>query len=126
VSDSRAPAAPRTDRFPLLLGAAVALALLLVGAAGLRSWADLAAQRAREAELERETARTEADVRRLEERIRRLHDDPRTLERLARQDLGLVRPEDVVYVFPEPTPSPLAPALAEPAARAPRPPTSPR
>jgi cell division protein FtsB len=90
-----------------MLGAAVALALLLVGAAGLRSWADLAAQRAREAELERQTARTEADVKRLEERIRRLQDDPRALERLARQDLGLVRPEDVVYVFPErPTPSP--------------------
>jgi cell division protein FtsB len=119
VSDTPAPATPRRDRFPLLLGAAVALILLLVGAAGLRSWADLAAQRAREAELERETARTEVRVRQLEERIRRLQDDPHTLERLARQDLGLVRPEDLVFVFPEPPPPPPSPAppSGPPAAR---------
>ena len=101
MSKAEAPATPRRDRFPFLLGTAVVLVLLAVGAAGLRSWQDLATQRAREAELEASIARTEADVRRLEERIGRLHDDPRTLERLARHDLGMVRPGDVVFVVPE-------------------------
>jgi cell division protein FtsB len=128
--NEQATPAPRRDRFPLLLGAAVVLVLVLVGAAGLRSWADLAAQRAREAELEAAIARTEGDVGRLEERIRRLGDDPVTLERLARQDLGLVRPEDVVYVFTAPAPgarplpslAPLPSPTPSPAATSPSPP----
>jgi cell division protein FtsB len=95
--------APRRDRFPLLLSGGVVLVLLVVGAAGLRSWRDLATQRAREASVASEIARTEADVRRLEERIRRLKEDPFTLERLARHELGLVRPEDLVMVFPAAT-----------------------
>lgn len=127
---TEAKAAPRRDRFPILLTAAVVVVLLAVGAAGLRSWRDLATQRAREAELEAAIAGTEADVRRLEERIERLHDDPLTLERLARHDLGMVRPDDVVFVFPEelsgkPVPRPrrvpqaAAPAPDVPAQRTP-------
>ena len=120
-----APAAPRRDRFPLLVGSAVVLVLLVVGVASLRSWQDLAAQRANEAAVEEEIARTEADVRRLEERIRRLKDDPFTLERLARHELGLVRAEDLVMVFPEPgaaavpAPEPAAPDAGAPAAAPP-------
>jgi cell division protein FtsB len=97
---TRPPAPARRDRFPILLGAAVVLVLLAVGAAGLRSWQDLAKQRAREADLEAAIGRTEAEVSQLEERIGRLQDDPLTLERLARHDLGMVHPEDVVFIFP--------------------------
>ena len=118
-----APAAPARDRFPLLVGAAVVLVLLVVGVAALRSWQDLAAQRAREAAVEADIARTETDVRRLEQRIRRLKEDPFTLERLARHELGLVRPEDLVMVFPVrgAAPAALPPVMApvvEPAAEA--------
>jgi cell division protein FtsB len=127
MSEAEAPATPRRDRFPFLLGTAVVLVVLAVGAAGLRSWQDLATQRAREAELEAAIVRTEADVRRLEERIGRLHDDPRTLERVARHDLGMVRPGDVVFVIPEEltgrraAPRPAAPAIAAPGPLPPRP-----
>jgi cell division protein FtsB len=116
---TEAPAAPRRDRFPILLGAAVVAVLVAVGAAGLRSWQDLVTQRSREAELEGDIARTEADVRRLEERIERLQDDPLTLERLARHDLGMVRPDDVVFVFPESLSGRPGPSRARPVPAAP-------
>ena len=60
---------------------------------GLRSRVDAAEQR----------------VALLRERIGRLRDDPLTLERLAREELGWVRPDDVVIVL---TPEPPAPAAS--------------
>ena len=100
--DSAAAAAPQRERSPFLLALAVVAVLIAVGAAGLRSWHDLAEQRAREAELAGAIVKTETAVRQLEERNRRLEDDPVTLERLARQELGLVREQDLVVVFPNP------------------------
>ena len=92
---------PRRIRFPVVLGFAVLIVLAVLAMAAVRSWHDLAAQRAREAAVEGSIAHTEAEVRGLEERIRRLKEDPFTLERLARRELGLVRAEDLVMVFPE-------------------------
>jgi cell division protein FtsB len=83
-----------------LAGGVLLFLLLLLGAAGARSARDLAAARAREALLEERIAATEARVAELRRRIARLRDDPVTLERLAREDLGLVRPGDVVLVLP--------------------------
>ena len=77
------------------------MVLLVLGAASLQSWRDLAAQRAAEARLTAEIERTEARIDELRARIERLRDDPLTLERLARSELGYVRPGDVVYVYPE-------------------------
>jgi cell division protein FtsB len=108
--DSAAAAAPQRERSPYLLALAVIAMLVAVGAAGARSWHDLAEQRAREAELAAAIAKTEATVRRLEERNRRLERDPVTLERLARQELGLVKPDDLVVVFqPSSRPKPPPP-----------------
>jgi cell division protein FtsB len=100
--DSAAAAAPPRERSPFLLALAVIALLVAVGAASLRSWHDLAEQRAHEAELAAAIAKTETKVRQLEERNRRLEKDAVTLERLARQELGLVKPEDLVVVFPAP------------------------
>ena len=95
----------------VLQGRASALlaVLIAVGAASLRSWRDLAEQRAHEADVAAAIVKTETRVRQLEERNRRLEKDPVTLERLARQELGLVKPEDLVVVFPATTAT--APAL---------------
>jgi cell division protein FtsB len=99
--DSAAAAAPPPrERSPFLLALAVIAVLVAVGAASLRSWRDLAEQRAHEAELGAAIVKTETQVRQLEERNRRLENDPVTLERLARQELGLVKPDDLVVVFP--------------------------
>jgi len=114
--DSAAAAAPPRERSPFLLALAVIALLVAVGAASLRSWHDLAEQRAHEAELAAAIAKTETKVRQLEERNRRLDKDAVTLERLARQELGLVKPEDLVVVFP-------APGASRPAATRPAPPS---
>ncbi|HEX5760155.1 MAG TPA: septum formation initiator family protein [Thermoanaerobaculia bacterium] len=95
------PAAPaRQDSFRPVLGAVVVGALVLLAAAGVRSWQDLAEARARAAGLEQEIAEAEGRIGQLEGRIERLKSDPSTLERLAREELGLVRPGDVVIVLP--------------------------
>jgi cell division protein FtsB len=122
--DSAAAAAPPPrERSPFLLALAVIAVLVAVGAASLRSWRDLAEQRAHEAELAAAIVKTETKVRQLEERNRRLENDPVTLERLARQELGLVKPDDLVVVFPAATAAaralPPPPAAAVPPSAAP-------
>jgi cell division protein FtsB len=99
-TESAAAAAPPRERSPFLLALAVIAVLIAVGAASLRAWHDLAEQRAHEADLTTAIAKTETAVRRIEERNRRMEEDAVTLERLARQELGLVKPEDLVVVFP--------------------------
>ena len=96
-------AAPREGR-PVrsVTVAAVLFLLLLLGVAGARSWRDLEAARGRQAELALETEETEARIEALERRIQRLRRDPLLLERLAREELGLAREGEVVFVLPEP------------------------
>ena len=58
------------------------------------------------AELEHQRRVLLEENRRLREEIRRLH-DPAYVERLAREQLGLVRPGEIAVVLvPEPAPSP--------------------
>ena len=92
-----------TAAYPLrsLLGAAVFLLLALLLTAGLKSYSDLAAAQAHEDELEQQIADTQQRIERLQDRIERIKNDPVTLERLAREDLGLVKPGDVVIVLPD-------------------------
>ena len=89
-----------------LLTAALLFALVALAAAGLKGWRDYEAVRAREQGLEQEIAASEQRIRGLEHKIERLQRDPVELERAAREDLGLVRPEDVVIVLPETPPAP--------------------
>lgn len=88
----------RTSR-PVLWGAVLFL-LALLALAGGKSYRDLAAVRQRESELESELTATSAEIESVERRLERLRRDPVTLERLAREDLGMVRPGDVVIVLP--------------------------
>jgi cell division protein FtsB len=45
--------------------------------------------------------------------VQRLRDDPRAVERIARDQLGLVRKSEIVFQFPRPT-RPVAPAPPAP------------
>lgn len=83
------------------LAAAVCLLLGLLLTAGLDGYRDLAKARDYEEALERQIAETEQRIEHLSDRIQRIQRDPATLERLAREDLGLVRRGDVVIVLPE-------------------------
>ncbi|HYG64377.1 MAG TPA: septum formation initiator family protein [Thermoanaerobaculia bacterium] len=77
------------------------LFLLLLGVASLKSSRDLEASRGREALLENRIHETEARIERLHARIDRLRKDPGALERHAREDLGMVRPGDLVIIVPD-------------------------
>lgn len=83
----------------------VAVALVALAAAGLKSWRDYERAREREAALVESIAQSERRIRQLEHRIENLDRDPATLDRLAREELGLVRADEVVVVLPEPKPA---------------------
>ena len=94
---------PATPGRPLrrLMGVTVLIlaGVLLLG--GIKTWRDLRISRGQLQELEQEIAEKQQRIEALKARIERLEGDPHTLERRAREDLGLVRPADVVFVLPE-------------------------
>ena len=115
------PDAPaRSDSFRPVLGATVLLVFALLAIAALKSNRDLEAARAQERTLTAKIAATRAESERLKVRIDRLRHDPGMLERLAREDLGLVRPGDMIVELPEAgapaAPSPVAPPAPPPVA----------
>jgi cell division protein FtsB len=118
---TRTEAPVRTDTFRPVLGATVVLVLALLSIAALKSYRDLASARAREHTLQTQIEQTRARSEKLKVRIDRLRHDPGMLERLAREDLGMVRPNDVVIELPDgskpavPAPPPQAPVSPVPA-----------
>jgi cell division protein FtsB len=97
------PEAPvRGDSFRPVLGVTALLLFALLAIAALKSSRDLETARARERWLRSQITATQATSERLRLRIDRLHHDPGMLEQLAREDLGMVRPGDVVIELPDP------------------------
>jgi cell division protein FtsB len=109
------PATTRPDSLRAVLRAAVLLALALLALAAVKSHRDLAAARARERALAASIEASRGRIAALRARIVRLRDDPATLERLAREELGLVRPHDLVIELPADGPPPRRPARPQPA-----------
>lgn len=93
-------ASGRTGSLRPVLGASVLLFLTVLGIAGVKSTHDLDAARQRKHMLETRILASETEIGRLRSRIERLRSDPGLLERLAREDLGMVRPGDVVIELP--------------------------
>jgi cell division protein FtsB len=85
---------------PAWLAAAAAGALLLVALLGDNGVLALWRLRAEVAALQRQVQALEAENDRLTQAIAELRDDPGVLERLAREELGLVRPGERVLRFP--------------------------
>lgn len=104
MTRAEAPAG-RTSSFRPVLGASVLLFLAVLAIAGLKSYRDLESARQREHLLETRIEATQQEIARLRNRIDRLRTDPGTLERHAREDLGMVRPGDVIIELPQ-APSP--------------------
>jgi cell division protein FtsB len=100
------PAPARSDSFRPVLGLSLLLFVAVLGIAAWRSYHDLSAARERQKLLETRIQETHGRIDELHGRIERLRSDPGALERRAREDLGMVRPGDVVIELPvEPTPA---------------------
>lgn len=91
---------PRGRAARLAILGFVLLVLGLVATAGIKSAGDLRAAKNQEQALVARIAEARLHIRDLEDRVARLDEDPATLERLAREQLGMVRPGDVVIVLP--------------------------
>lgn len=102
--NSNQPQEPKSSFRVVLVGAAAAVFVILV-LAGYDSSRDLARLKARESQLLTRLRGTESNIAELRDRISRLRSDPYTLERFAREDLGLARPGEIVVVLPRSEPS---------------------
>jgi cell division protein FtsB len=89
---------PRRVRFLLLVGVGAVVAVLALAAG--RSYHDLERARARDRELAAEIVAAQDRLDQLDARITRLRTDSLLVERLAREELGLVKPGDVVIQLP--------------------------
>ena len=83
-----------------VLGAVITFFVLLMAAAGLKSWRDLQTARQREAYLLQRIEASDKNIQALRRRIDGLGRDPLLLEHAAREELGMVKPGDVVIVLP--------------------------
>jgi cell division protein FtsB len=99
LSGSHPVESSTTFRSVLGIGAVALLVLLALG--GLKGYRDLGQTQRREAELSSDLQQTRERIQGLEQRIERLQSDPATLEELAREELMMVRPGDVVIVVDE-------------------------
>ncbi len=77
----------------------VVIALVVGSLFGDRGMLHLMAQRRQAADLEREVDALRAENGRLAAEIAALKTDPRAVERLAREELGLARPGETVFVL---------------------------
>ena len=85
------------------LGSILALIALVVGSLfGDRGLLYLFAQQERTVALRREIVELRGQNGRLAEEIRALRSDPQAIERLAREQLGLARPGETVFLIKDP------------------------
>lgn len=85
--------------FRSVLGVGVVVLLVLLALGGLKGYRDLGYAHRREAELSEDLSRKRERIERLEARIEDLKSDPSTLEALAREELMMMKPGDVVIVL---------------------------
>ena len=93
---------PARSRSVLWLSGLIIVCLVMgLSFAGAQSFRDLRSARARAAELEQEILDTQAAVESMTRRVHDLRTSSETIERLAREDLGLVRSDEIVIVLPD-------------------------
>ena len=83
-----------------VLTCVIAIVALVLGALfGDRGILHLVEKRRRATTLEQEIARLSSENRRLLSQIQALRTDPRAVETIAREELGLVRPHETVFLI---------------------------
>jgi cell division protein FtsB len=83
--------------FGLLVFAIVTVPLRMADGAGLPRYRALSAELAK---TETDNERIEREIREMAALAERLRTDPRALERIARDELGMVRSDELVFQFP--------------------------
>ncbi len=94
------PARILSGRFLIATGLFAILLLLVIS--GIQSYQDLAAAEHRWAELQGRIERVQTTIHHLERDVSSLQNNQQTVERVARQELGLVREGEIVLMVPEP------------------------
>jgi len=89
-----------TERWPLYLFGALISLLTLVTIVGERGALHLWRLRGEKGHLDEQNYRLQRENEALRQRVWRLRNDDAYLEKLAREELNLVRPGEVVYRFP--------------------------
>lgn len=84
--------------FGLLVVAIVAVPLRILDEQGLPRYEAL---RRELREVEAANARLEREVRDLAREVHALRNDPRAIERIARDELGMIRDDEFVFQFPD-------------------------
>ena len=97
---SKSAKATQRRPYPPLLLTVVLLLLLVLAIASLGGYRDLVAARQRRELLETRIEATKLRNAELVRRIDRLQHDPAALERVAREQFRMMRPEDVVIILP--------------------------
>ena len=86
---------------PLLCSILFLVIMLLLAIWGERGFLAMWRQQRAVARLAREIEAIEAENRHLGQEIERLRHDPRYIEKIAREELGMVRPGELVFEFIE-------------------------
>jgi cell division protein FtsB len=76
----------------------VAIVLVVDALAGNRGLLETMRARRQYDDVAASLARTRRDNDRLRDEIRRLRDDPATIESVARQELGLIRQDELLFI----------------------------
>ena len=90
--------------WPIYLLGSLILTLALVTLVGERGALHLWRLRGEKIQLDEQNYRLQTENRILRERITRIRNDNSYLEKLAREELNLVRPGEIVYRFPQTEP----------------------
>jgi cell division protein FtsB len=90
-----------SERWPIYLFGSLILLLTLVTMVGERGALHLWRLRGEKNQLDEQNYRLQRENEALRQRISRLRNDDYYLEKVAREELNLVRPGDVVYRFPQ-------------------------
>jgi cell division protein FtsB len=98
--DAQGKGATGLRRKAIVLGSAIALAALVLGSLfGDRGMLQLLRQQRRSQALALEIEHLQQENARLAEQVRALRAEPRAVERLAREELGLVRAGETVFLL---------------------------
>ena len=105
------------DRRTLYRNAVFALALLCLvlivhEVFGEHGWLALRRQRNEYESLQKQIQKLQQENQQLEQQINALKSDPKAIERLAREQLRMARPGEVIYTLPEKEAKPEPPPVA--------------